>query len=319
MPKAVKAKTKAATKKPYEESPTPKPCELPTPKSLEEFEALVKKYEPRRKRGRPKTEECEKVCDWCTYRDSTPETQTNILREQVTVQHWHSRLCDPTLLCVEVHMRLANPDLRIVSNDQLWARLDLQEAFDNTSPIGFPARLGHENLDGQVTLDEMQYLLKLLNRLFFPGAPMEFTFTWGPDRIGSPLGSCSSIVSTNSEGNPVAHICLHPTSFRDVPEHPPFSSRAMGRMSTLLHEVVHAYLRVYTCTMCTGRDIVVDDISGHGVAWQHVAGAVERAAFPFLGVPLSLGRFRVIKLLWWDMKYWPLWEDVRMWELHDDD
>lgn len=57
--------------------------------------------------------------------------------------------------------------------------------------------------------------------------------------------------------------------------------------STLVHELLHAFLHRYACTMCMrGRGQ-----GGHGSVFQRLAKRVEEVVGWLVGMPVRLGRF----------------------------
>jgi hypothetical protein len=317
MPKAVKAKTKATTTKPYEEPRNLEPCDLPRPDSVEEFEALVEKYGPRKKRGRPKKEECEEVCDWCTKFSVELHDATNIFHKTIKVRKLKGRINkwvhSPDRLVKEAQRRWDAPlDLTTFTNDQLSACIEFQNMSHDESATSVMSRLGLDNAGDSVSTQEMQHLATLLMRIFFPDAALELDFQW--TSMPSVFGWCLGIPTRNQQ---CILIALHRTSHAEIPDYPPFNGRARARLGTLLHELVHAYFAMYVC-MCEAYKKDVHDAGIHGVAWHHVAAVVERATLPVLGVPLDLGRFRTIQRNWEKMKYWPTTEDFQSWGLQDD-
>jgi hypothetical protein len=159
-------------------------------------------------------------------------------------------------------------------------------------------------------------VLSLLNRLFFPGAGMDIQFEWiSGGRVYGQTWDTSSMTSTD---RPTGKIDLNFKVFREIPSYSPLNNRAMGRMGTMLHELVHAFFDAYACKMCQSSTRSVNDAKGHGRAWHHVTSLVERAAPRVIGIPLKLGRFDAVINNWGFMQYWPTRDEVAQWRLHND-
>jgi hypothetical protein len=199
------------------------------------------------------------------------------------------------------------------TNDQILACVEFSQLLNDKSPTPMFTRLGETELRN-TTSEEMISILGCFNRLFFPGATLSFEFEWLTDP-----GVYRQCLYSNTDNLRMVKIGLNRCEYKVLPDHPTLNRRAMARLSTLLHEVVHAYLCVYACTMCESSRISVMDARGHGRAWQHVAGLIEHAAPWVLGVPLKLGRFNAIVKNWYDMKYWPTREELTEWKLHDEE
>ncbi|KAF1923668.1 uncharacterized protein M421DRAFT_425563 [Didymella exigua CBS 183.55] len=69
----------------------------------------------------------------------------------------------------------------------------------------------------------------------------------------------------------------------------------MGRLNTLLHEILHAFIGTYACQRCPTYEKHVGDLAGNGHVWQRIACWVENAAPHTIGLPLKLGRFEAIQ------------------------
>ncbi|KAF2812877.1 uncharacterized protein BDZ99DRAFT_555839 [Mytilinidion resinicola] len=117
----------------------------------------------------------------------------------------------------------------------------------------------------------IQSVISIFNDLFLLGALRRVKFDWIREAEGVPdmalgYGSDSSIQ-------------LHPTSLNSDPE----VSLAVSRLSTLLHEMIHAFLAQFTCSSCKKL--------WHGRDWQVLAKRIEEVAPGLLGFRAALGRF----------------------------
>jgi hypothetical protein len=67
-------------------------------------------------------------------------------------------------------------------------------------------------------------------------------------------------------------------------------SRLHSRLGTLLHEMIHAFLKAHVCRSCPMHDSCIGP-RGHGRAWQILAAKLEQVARVVIGGPVDLGRF----------------------------
>jgi hypothetical protein len=74
--------------------------------------------------------------------------------------------------------------------------------------------------------------------------------------------------------------------------------RRIRQLGTLLHEMTHAFLELYSC-FCQDcrRKLKHLGPTGHGFAWQDAAFAIELAANDpsFLNLPVELGRYAALR------------------------
>jgi hypothetical protein len=77
-------------------------------------------------------------------------------------------------------------------------------------------------------------------------------------------------------------------------ESEPHAQRMKKYVESLLHEMVHALIDIYTCSCADcGNNYKSDEgETGHGRTWQAIAHAVEKFCFNELSLELDLGRAR---------------------------
>lgn len=90
---------------------------------------------------------------------------------------------------------------------------------------------------------------------------------------------------------------------------------AVSRLSTMLHEVCHAFLAVYACEKCPSFAAEVGNFAGHGSAWQRIAYAMELASYRTLGLKMSMSRYNSISTSWEFRTEVPTPEEVERWNL----
>lgn len=124
-------------------------------------------------------------------------------------------------------------------------------------------------------------------------------------RVQPPICKTSDLGWTESKDR-TAHVTVHPPNFTPVQRKnmPPsytyghLTDVAMGRLTTSLHEVVHAFIGMYACTSCPSHNAYVEHLEGHGLVWQRIVNYAEHAASHAMGLPLRPGRFEAIQAHW---------------------
>ncbi|KAG9188198.1 hypothetical protein G6011_02121 [Alternaria panax] len=203
------------------------------------------------------------------------------------------------------------------SLEQQKAYEAFQALVEDKSDKALLKRLGKDNAS-KVSKDEMKQLIKTFSTIFFPttrsDAPMELDFEWEDwrdrrTRIG--------LYYERDGGTPTISMCAFNYN-KKVSSYGSVNVLAMDRLSTILHEIVHAYLDHYACR-CVGKPELfeedVNQLNGHGRAWQRIASLVERAAPEFTGLPMTLARFEAIKCQWDTLSYWPTQQEANDWKL----
>jgi hypothetical protein len=163
--------------------------------------------------------------------------------------------------------------LKNLTNDQLLACVEFNQLLVDTSPTAVLVWLGEVEVEN-VTSKALVRLLACFNRLFFPGADMDLEFEWIIK--AHVYGHCLDYqMPTAPDALPVVMIGLNNRDYKKICNCLPLNHRAAGRLSTSLHEVVHAYFRIYSCRRCESSCDSVRDTAGHGRAWQRVANLVD--------------------------------------------
>jgi hypothetical protein len=200
---------------------------------------------------------------------ATRNTHEHIRPRNPDAKAFHPQHHNASQLAQEIEDRWgtsnAEVDMSTFTNNQLAACLDFHKLANDTAPTSLRARLGQENMQSLVSVPEIQDLLRCFNRIFFPGACTDFVFAWNSNP--GAVGSWAREPQLGSSAVPAVQVRLHPTQCKSLPDYPRFSARAMGRLSTLLHEAVHAHLLVYACKICEPSYVAVEDAGGHGAAW----------------------------------------------------
>ncbi|CAG5170095.1 uncharacterized protein ALTATR162_LOCUS7128 [Alternaria atra] len=288
---------------------------IPPPDTPEEFINMVRKHHKKNRKERLEHDTEQKVCaNSCDKAIAARGTLGKPgYRERVPLRlsgHHALRLCDEIKRSTEVGW----DGFRAV---QRKAYVALQAVIKDTSDHALIKRLGKDDAN-EVSEDEMMSLVKIFSTIFFPtkwsDAKMELDFKWEdwrdrPEIIGL---YCSPTTGTPS---------IHMSAFNyddKVPSYGELNGLAMDRLATILHELVHAYLDHYACRCMKNQESFeedVDQLEGHGWAWQRIASLVERAAPDIIGLPLNLTRFEAIKCHWGALTYWPTQKEANDWQL----
>lgn len=191
---------------------------------------------------------------------------------------------------------------------QIEAHEDYKRLLAGRSANSLIRRLGAEDAR-HVSEQEFVGLLNMLASMFFPGT-LSFAFQFC-EPTANILGACAST------GTPI-RVMLHPKLHREIPDTPQsrvLNERAVSRLSTLLHELCHAFVCAYACKQCPGYQQDVINMEGHGFGWQRTALAIEFAAQNALGLPFNLGRFDSIRVNLQGMWPPPSTEEAARWHL----
>jgi len=153
---------------------------------------------------------------------------------------------------------------------------------------GLDMKLGSRDARVTLIVDEMTTLITRLISVFFFGAAIPFDFAWetGILETNDWLGVTSPL---DHNGVEVQVIAIHPTKVKlDVTLAPNYiRALAIQRLSTLMHEIIHAVLNTLCCRDCYASN---DNLAQHGRAWQRLALGVEREFARLFGLDLDLGR-----------------------------
>lgn len=260
-----------------------------SPKSVLYFTEMVQSYENSGQRDDAKNQS---ECDCCAD-DISKEIVINRDGFEVEVpilrpgRHDEFELCD----VLEEQLRL---DLQHSTSAVKSATVDFQRLLDDPAPNSMLRRLGAEDARAVYPV-EYNHLLTLLRRMFFPGTwRSDFQFLSDDDGDDGEYGSCSTLPSPN--GQLFARVRLHPTTVAPYPQPPhkyrdSLNVRSMSRLSTLLHELCHAFLLIYQCKNC--RLHVHEQFEGHGTSWQRVAcsgPSMRRGTWAFRWIWAALRR-----------------------------
>jgi hypothetical protein len=98
------------------------------------------------------------------------------------------------------------------------------------------------------------------------------------------MGNCPNVLSRH-EVQALIHIL-------ERVESEPHAQRMKCYIECLLHEMIHAIIRIYTCSCADCGNNYKPDVgeTGHGRTWQAIAHAVEKFCFNELGLDLDLQR-----------------------------
>jgi hypothetical protein len=122
---------------------------------------------------------------------------------------------------------------------------------------------------------------------FFLGAPVKIELMWNiKDMVEhDTLGFTET---TERDGQEIELIMMHPTKkYTHSWISDQGRSMALDRVSTVVHELIHAFLDSLGCSKCASNH---ENMSNHGRAFQILAKAIEEQAPRLIGLQLNLGR-----------------------------
>jgi hypothetical protein len=113
------------------------------------------------------------------------------------------------------------------------------------------------------------------------------------------------MVTMVGRGSTMADSCiaLNPCNSKPVQGYGRINAIAMGRLGTLPHEVVHAFISKFARRYSNSCSVTLVDAGGHCIVWQRIADWIEHAA------RASIRRHRTKAL--------STLEEVTIWELED--
>ena len=229
--------------------------------------------------------------------------------------------CNPLHLTslAEQYYSLPPPDYRREAFDEFKTLLTVNS---ENSLLG---RLGAQDARS-VSRTEYVDLLDNLSAMFFPiwGKRMVFDFDFLLDMKGL-VGSFThgKRESFRKQRRSLIQLCpiRIPKQAQEDSTAPPtgaLNSVSAYRLGVLLHELCHAFLQVHACKDCPEYLAEVQQMKGHGFAWQRIALMVETEAWSRLGIKLDLVRDASIVVNWDDLRVWPSRREVQDWKLLAD-
>ena len=297
-----------------------RPNQYPWPETVAKFLAMVRQHEEALVRTGTTTHTsdavaCGRNCNKGLIgglKMLNIKNQPTLAQVQLKFQSHHA------LRLSEGVVRSLNEPITHCTDEQLDALAKWKALLKNKSGTNLLQRLGEYDAGRSVQEREMEELMKIFAAILFRitrADEMQLEFSWSNLDDGD-LGFCYSpnvITRSCRIGMPRTKVDAHvnPTTANAYG----FNGRAVDRLSTLLHELVHAYLDLYGCRSCTSNIECVVQLDGHGRAWQLIASAIERATGVYLGFPLSLCRFAAVRNNWACLTRWPTCKDVEEWGL----
>lgn len=139
------------------------------------------------------------------------------------------------------------------------------------------SRLGAEYPSWEVWKSEVEKILDIINRLFL----------YGSTRVRFKWGKLSPLVGIyRFQGPWKGTIVLDDFHTNSAADEFGFNKRTADRLSTILHEMIHAYLdKACYGPFCSGNNV---GGGGHGRAFQRLAHAVEQCIERLFGISLDL-------------------------------
>jgi hypothetical protein len=188
-------------------------------------------------------------------------------------------------------LQIANSAIQYFSRPENDMDLQQHEALEDIRKVinaGLMQKLGSPYAQLAYPADDMRALCRRLVSIFFFGAAIPIQFVWDFDvcQKNDWLGFTETGFHNGDE---FECITMHPTKVTIEVEmsRNREESLALQRLSTLMHELIHAVLRKLACSDCVIR---IDNLSAHGRAFQRLAMAIEKESPRLLGLDLDLGR-----------------------------
>ncbi|KAF2006586.1 hypothetical protein P154DRAFT_569971 [Amniculicola lignicola CBS 123094] len=173
-------------------------------------------------------------------------------------------------------------------------------------------RLGWKNGKNSVSPYDMEMLIECLNELFF-GSTLGVLFKWVEglrDSDGRELYGCCSFMEDH------ILIRMDATFFDNIPNIPgKYYGRALSRLGTLLHEMLHAFFQQYACVDCARVKL---GFGGHGLAWQMAGNKLEKVASQLFNAPIDLSRFNSYRCDWQHLQELPCGHWLDAWDWKED-
>jgi hypothetical protein len=148
--------------------------------------------------------------------------------------------------------------------------------------------LGAEDARLTFSVDSMTFLVTHLLFVFFFGAEIPLDVFWKCDFLDRSnwLGATQT---RYRDGNEYEAITIHPKRMTTTTAIAPNQTyaRALQRLGTFMHELIHAVLKILACRQCV---VSTENLAHHGRAWQRLALAIEREFLKLFGLQLDLGR-----------------------------
>ncbi len=134
---------------------------------------------------------------------------------------------------------------------------------------------------------------RIFDRLFFLGSledycTIEMIATDNTDYYGECVSNhleLGKFDHTPDDASCTIHMC----QIMEDPSDP--TTRLDSYLATLVHEMIHAVLEIYSCNcrlQCHAAKIHVTGHSGHGRAWHHIFASIRDACPEFLGRDIGL-------------------------------
>lgn len=127
------------------------------------------------------------------------------------------------------------------------------------------------------------------------------------------------MVTMVGRGSTMADSCiaLNPCNSKPVQGYGRINAIAMGRLGTLPHEVVHAFISKFARRYSNSCSVTLVDAGGHCIVWQRIADWIEHAARASIRIPLALGSLMAVQARRHRTKALSTFEEVTIWELED--
>lgn len=174
----------------------------------------------------------------------------------------------------------------------IWAMNGTQLDVIDRLKSSYARRKDCRNARMELPDDTTTAMLENFNDLFFFGVMPGFDFKWEASEKGRTFDFFFSDPVTG-----VAEITSDPHAWSRGYILPSRNhSKKRSRLSTLVHEICHGYLRAYTCDLTSCLAYITNlGGDGHGRAILLLATEMEEALLRILDLKILIGRFRALR------------------------
>jgi len=196
-------------------------------------------------------------------------------------------------------LHLARAAIAYFDRSELGLTSVQKEALDRLRRV-FHSRCGLSGGDTVQDGYQLSDVLHMINHLFFFGA-LQAVIMWAqliPNRLGQ-YQPATRTIKINSRA-----------AIFGVGA----AEQQRGKLATILHEAMHAFLRQLSCCACPTYYSDVDGAGGHGRAFQLLSTTLKKVTMKLLGTPLDPTGFRSFA---YEGQYLPSVHDVETWQWSD--
>lgn len=160
-------------------------------------------------------------------------------------------------------------------------------------------------------LEQLEKYYKVLDDIFFFGSLKNLCLLRVKTELNEALGECYHGTKKPSKEISDGFACaIHISAAHDVQEEQRRKNYMFVYVETLLHEMIHAYFRIYTCICtkaCRRTSEKMVGNSGHQQSWQEAALVIEESSERLLGHRIDMSRRWSLACDWSETGEVPAW------------